>query len=189
MGIMVVGRHIVMLLVVVMSPVIIIASNIAINLPTYAFAAVTEQRFTAKLFGDMEVPPIATNATGLAEFRPTLSGDMVAYSLNVSDIDQVTMAHIHQAKEGENGPVVVTLIRFKTLTPTGPVNGLLAQGNITSANLEGPFAGKQLSDLLNAMDSMGVYVDVHTTQYPDGEIRGQISNSTSGMMMPWGGTQ
>ena len=174
MGIMVVGMPIVMLLVVVMSPVII-ASNVAINLPTFAFAAVTEQQFTAKLFGDMEVPPIATNAT--------VSGDMVAYSLNVTDIDQVIMAHIHQGKEGENGPVVVTLIRFKTLTPTGPVNGLLAQGNITSANLEGPFAGKQLSDLLSAMHSMGVYVDVHTTQYLDGEIRGQISNSTSGMMM------
>lgn len=188
MGIMVVRTPIVILLVVVMSSVII-ASNIAINLPTFAFAAVTEQQFTAKLFGDMAVPPIETNATGLAEFRPILNEGIVAYSLNVTNIDQVTMAHIHQAKEGENGPVVVTLIRFKTLTPTGPVNGLLAQGNITSANLEGPFAGKQLSDLLSAMHSMGVYVDVHTTQYPDGEIRGQISNSTSGMMMPLGGTQ
>jgi hypothetical protein len=169
--------------------VIIIGNGITIDFPTIAFAVVTEQQFTAKLFGDMEVPPIETNATGLADFRPILNEDIVAYSLNVSDIDQVTMAHIHQAKEGVNGPVVVTLIRFKTLTPTGPVNGLLAQGNITSANLEGPFAGKQLSDLLSAMRSMGVYVDVHTTQYPDGEIRGQISNSTSGMMMPWGGTQ
>jgi hypothetical protein len=28
-------------------------------------------------------------------------------------------------------------------------------------------------------------VNVHTTQYPDGEIRGQISNSISGMMMKW----
>jgi hypothetical protein len=188
MGIMVVRSPIVILLVVVMSPVII-ASNIAIDLPTSAFAAVPEQRLTAKLFGDMEVPSIETNATGLAEFRPILNEGIVAYSLNVTNIDQVTMAHIHQAKEGENGPVVVTLIRFKTLTPTGPVNGLLAQGNITSANLEGPFAGKQLSELLSAMNSMGVYVDVHTTQYPDGEIRGQISNSTSGMMMPLGGTQ
>ena len=187
MRIVVVGIPIVISLVVVMS--VIIGSNIAISFPTFAFATLSEQQFSAKLFGDMEVPPIETNATGLAEFRATLNEDKVAYSLNVTDIDQVTMAHIHQGKEGKNGPVVVTLIRFKTLTPTGLVNGLLAQGNITSANLEGPFAGKQLSDLLSAMHSMGVYVDVHTTQYPDGEIRGQISNSTSGMMMPWGGTQ
>ena len=30
---------------------------------------------------------------------------------------------------------------------------------------------------------MDVYVNIHTTQYPNGEIRGQISNVTSGMMM------
>jgi CHRD domain-containing protein len=181
MRIVVFGMPIVISLVVVMS--IIVGSNIATSFPTFAFATVSEQQFTAKLFGDMEVPSIETNATGIAEFRPILNDDIIAYSLNVTDIDQVTMAHIHQGKEGENGPVVVTLIRFKTLTPTGPVNGLLAQGNLTSADLEGPLAGKQLSDLLSAMHSMGVYVDIHTAQYPDGEIRGQISNSTSGMMM------
>jgi CHRD domain len=37
------------------------------------------------------------------------------------DIDKVTMAHIHQGKIGENGPVVATF-NFKTLTPTGLVN-------------------------------------------------------------------
>ena len=158
---------------------------ITINFPTFAFAAISEQHFAAKLFGDMEVPPVVTSATGLAEFRPMLNEGVISYSLNVSDIDKVTAAHIHQGKEGENGPIVVTLIRFKTLTPSGPVDGILAQGNITSADLEGPLAGKQISDLLSSMHSMEVYVNVHTTQYPDGEIRGQISNSTSGMMVRW----
>jgi CHRD domain len=59
----------------------------------------------------------------------------------------------------------------------------MSEGNITADNLEGPLAGKQLSDLLSSMQSMGLFVNVHTTQYPDGEIRGQISNSTSGMMI------
>lgn len=63
------------------------------------------------------------------------------------------------------------------------VSGLLSEGDITSDNLEGPLVDKQISNLLNAMHSMGLYVNVHTTQYPDGEIRGPISNSTSGMMM------
>jgi hypothetical protein len=52
------------------------------------------------------------------------------YVVNVKDLDKVMMAQIHQGKEGENGPAVVTLIRFKTLTPTGPVNGPLGQGVI-----------------------------------------------------------
>ena len=63
------------------------------------------------------------------------------------------------------------------------VSGLLSEGDITADNLQGPLAGKQLSELLSSMHSMGLYVNVHTTKYPDGEIRGQISNSTSGMMM------
>jgi hypothetical protein len=48
----------------------------------------------------------------------------------------------------------------------------MSEGNITADNLEGPLAGKQLSDLLSSMQSMGLFVNVHTTQYPDGEIRG-----------------
>lgn len=168
-------------LVVVIS-VIIIGNGITIDFSTIAFAVVTEQQFTAKLFGEMEVPSIETNATGLAEFKPKLNENAVAYSLNVTDIDNVTSAYINSGEQGQNGPIVVTL--FQPDTPTQKmVSGLLSEGNITSANLEGPFASKQLSDLLSSMDSMGIYVNVHTTQYPDGEIRGQISNSTSGMMM------
>ena len=118
----------------------------------------------------------------MAEFKPKLNENAVAYSLNVTDIDNVTAAYINSGEQGQNGPIVVTL--FQPDTPTQKmVSGLLSEGNITSANLEGPLASKQLSDLLSSMDSMGIYVNVHTTQYPDGEIRGQISNSTSGMMM------
>ena len=40
--------------------------------------------------------------------------------------------------------------------------------------LEGPLAGKQLSDLSIAMSNGTIYVNVHTEQNPNGEIRGQI---------------
>jgi CHRD domain len=49
------------------------------------------------------------------------------------------MAHIHSGKIGQNGPVVVTLFQSKAATTSSPVkNGILSQGTITSANLEGP---------------------------------------------------
>jgi hypothetical protein len=51
-------------------------------------------------------------------------------------MDQVTGAHIHQGKQGENGPVVATL--FMAKTPTGKVNGHLVNGSISSDMLEGP---------------------------------------------------
>jgi hypothetical protein len=37
--------------------------------------------------------------------------------------------------------------------------------------------GKTLDDLATTMDSGDAYVNVHTAENPDGEIRGQIINS------------
>ena len=50
-------------------------------------------------------------------------------------------------------------------------------GTITTNNLEGPMAGKQLAELATAMSTGEHSVNVHTEQNPDGEIRGQIMNS------------
>ena len=87
------------------------------------------------------------------------------------------MAHIHNGKQGENGPPVVPL--FKSESPTVLINGKLANGNITPSMLEGPMAGKQLSDLSIAMSNGTTYVNVHTEQNPNGEIRGQIMTANS----------
>lgn len=137
--------------------------------------AQVEGKFTTKLTGQDEVPPTNTKATGTAEFTLNSDGKTMSYNVDVNNIDKVTMAHIHQGKIGENGPVVVTLINFKTLTPTGPVNGQLAQGDISDSKLEGPLKGMQISDLTKLMEDNNTYVNVHTKQNPNGEIRGQVS--------------
>jgi hypothetical protein len=137
-----------------------------------AFAQGGRERFVADLSVSGVVPPIDSKATGSAEFEPTTDTTSTSYTVNVTDINAVKAAHIHIGEIGQNGPIVVTL--FKSETPTGQLNGLLSKGNITSDKLEGPMAGKQLSDLIDVMKSEGAYVNVHTQQNPDGEIRGQI---------------
>ncbi len=89
-------------------------------------------------------------------------------------MEKVTAAHIHKGKGGENGPVVVTL--FKTNSPSARADGLLSQGTITSAKLEGPLAGKDLSDLIGMINNGDAYMNVHTQANPKGEIRGQVSS-------------
>ena len=126
--------------------------------------------FDAKLTGKNEVPPKDTNATGIVEFTITGANSM-SYKVSVTNMEKVTAAHIHKGKVGENGPVIVTL--FKTGSPSATTNGTLSQGNITSAKLEGPLAGKQLSDLINLLNNREAYVNVHTQANPNGEIRGQ----------------
>ena len=149
----------------------IAASGVMTNMPN-AFA--TTEIYSATLSGDKEIPPVDIQANGTAGFNQP-HFDAMKYGVQVSGLDKVIAAHIHQGKEGENGPIVVTLFKADNETGTGPLNGQLAGGNITNALLEGPLAGKYVeADLAKAMQNGELYVNVHTTEHPDGAIRGQI---------------
>jgi hypothetical protein len=148
-------------------------------------SAAQQQAFTATMTGNEEVPPKNTKATGTATFVSSTDGSSVAYKIQVANIKGVTMAHIHSGDIGKNGPIVVTL--FKSASPTGTMNGLLSQGTITSANLEGPLKGKTISDLIRLINDGTAYANVHTEQNPKGEIRGQISTSASASASTSGG--
>jgi hypothetical protein len=50
----------------------------------------------------------------------------------------------------------------------------MGKGKITSSDLQGPLAGKQISDLVDIIKNGGAYVNLHTNQNQNGEIRGQI---------------
>ena len=160
--------------------ILLLALAIAISLVSFSLAhinlaiAQTEQSepFSAMLSGGEEVPPVDTAATGVASF--TLEGgESIKYDVNVTGMDKVTAAHIHNAPKGENGEVVVTL--FKADSPTGEISGSLANGTITNSTLEGDMQGLAVIDLIKAMERGETYVNVHTEQNPNGEIRGQIS--------------
>ena len=124
------------------------------------------QKIVVNLSGSEEVPPVQTEATGVAEFIP--GEDSVAYSVNATNIQGVTAGHIHLGERGENGPIVVTLFKYDS-----PMNEVSETGTITADKLEGPLAGKQLSDLGAAGANGTLYVNIHTEQNPNGEIRGQ----------------
>ncbi|HVC00468.1 MAG TPA: CHRD domain-containing protein, partial [Candidatus Dormibacteraeota bacterium] len=89
--------------------------------------------------------------------------------------DEVTMAHIHMAAAGKNGPVAVWLYPTKSYpVKTGKFSGLLARGTITAAQLGGPLKGQTIADLVKEIRDGDAYVNVHTKAHPGGEIRGQI---------------
>jgi hypothetical protein len=168
----------VMIFVIVIVALATIIAGATIGFPTSVFAGEEQQeRFITELTGFEEVPPVNdTSAIGVAEFK--LGQDNIMYTVNVTDIENVTAAHIHRGQVGENGPIVITL--FKGGDPTTAVTtGVLSEGNITATNLEGPMAGQLLSNLTSAMQNEQTYVNVHTQQNPNGEIRGQILNGTS----------
>lgn len=120
----------------------------SIKFPSFALAQ-GQQNFNANLTGQDVVPPTNSKASGTSEFTLNSDGMSMNYEVYVKDIDGVTLAQIYQGQEDGNGPAVSTLIRFKDITPSGPVNGLLTQGMITADSLQGPLIGKQVSEILN----------------------------------------
>lgn len=132
--------------------------------------------YEAPLNGQNEFPPVQTSATGKAEFTIP-ENDTMKYRVNITGIFNASGAHIHMGKTGENGDVIVNLLNTPTSKGTDTAFGMIFRGNITDSSLKGPLQGKTLDDLTAAMESDNTYVNVHTIGYPDGEIRGQLSNT------------
>jgi hypothetical protein len=134
--------------------------------------------FAANLSGSNEVPPVTTAGSGIAIFQLVAVGhqQIISYQLNLENINGVTGAHIHSGKQLENGPIVAGLFNSNMSgPPNGAINGLLTKGTLTSSDLTGPLAGQQISALVDMIRTGGAYVNVHTTQNQNGEVRGQIS--------------
>jgi hypothetical protein len=128
-------------------------------------------KFGFNLTGSEEVPPVQTNATGMAEISPyTIVGDSITYNVNATSIKDVTAGHIHFGKPGENGPIVFTMFKYDP-----PRNEVLETGTITADALEGPLKSKQVSDLAFAGANGSLYMNIHTVENPNGEIRGTSS--------------
>lgn len=129
------------------------------------------------LTGAEEFPdPRDTDAQGQATFQINEDGTAISYKLNVANIENVRQAHIHLAPAGANGDIVAWLYPAappQVLIP-GRTQGTLGEGELTAASLVGPLAGQPLSALIAAMRNGGAYVNVHTSQFPPGEIRGQL---------------
>ena len=138
-------------------------------------ARAQKKSFEATLSGSNEVPAVDSAAHGRATFRLSKSGKSLLYTISVTGIEDPTMAHIHLAAAGKDGPPIVPLYPTKAHPmKMGKVSGLLARGDITAAHLVGPMKGKTLADLLGQIRAGDTYVNVHSKAHPGGELRGQI---------------
>ncbi len=111
-----------------------------------------EEHFFAHATGNQEVPMVETDGYGIGRF--SLKADGLHYTIEVFDISSpITAAHFHRGVPGESGPVVAP-INMQGSTATG-VWALSAEERAQVERGE-------------------IYVNIHTSNYPDGEIRGQV---------------
>ena len=109
--------------------------------------------FTATLTGAQENPGNTSTATGSTTLK--YNGDTKTFTAETSYMGLTpTMGHIHKAAAGTNGPVI-----FPFTSLTSPIT----------------FTSPVLSDAqVTALFADSMYVNLHTTLFPGGEIRGQL---------------
>ncbi len=152
--------------------------TLPVKLEAHDHALQHNGNFNTHLKGEQEKPtPVDTKAQGQANFKLSKDGTALQYKLIVANIVDVTQAHLHLISNANGtGGVVVWL--YPSAPPSqllpGRTNGVLAEGVITDDDLVGALSGMSLDDLIEAIKANLVYVNVHTSQNPPGEIRGDI---------------
>lgn len=125
------------------------------------------KRFNVTLDGSQEVPSIPTPASGNGNVVVSGNREYVDYNFTVTNLTSpVIAAHFHRGARGVNGPIVKNL-EFTRLEGN---NSYALRGRWSRQDAAQPLTNDLVNDLLNGQ----IYVNVHTTQYPDGEIRGQV---------------
>jgi hypothetical protein len=123
-----------------------------------------EQTFEVSLDGSNQVPKeVTTDASG--NVTVTLRGDSIHVEGEFSDLSSEYLAsHIHIGAEGENGD------------PIQPLDPELGDDK-TSGTWD---ASYQLDEShISALQADSLYINVHSSEYSGGEIRGQLTSSTS----------
>lgn len=119
-----------------------------------ASLTVFAQSMNVTLAGSQEVPPVTTSASGKGSIMVGPDGS-VSGSVTTSGVD-ATMAHIHEAPMGQNGPVIVPFAK--------------TADNIWSV----PASAKLTTAQLQSLKSGNLYINVHSAANKGGEIRGQL---------------
>jgi hypothetical protein len=125
----------------------------------------------AALDGSQETPPVETDAFGGGILVVDNANGQVSGFVVTSGLEDPTAAHVHLAPRGTAGDIIVPLAG-------GPDLWVVPD---TTTNLTVPWRAAFLAD--------GLYYNVHTTAFPDGEIRGQIENSGDVKLASMDGTQ
>ena len=152
------------------------------------FAYADEREFEASLSGAQEVVfdetgnfvpgGTDTDATGRIRARFDSAFTRVSVNLRINNLlGTFAAAHFHCGGPGQNGPVAFGLVSPGPLAFDGKrVRGTLTNAHFTGADCTGVI-GRPVNNIVAlafAMRAGLIYINVHSTVFPPGEIRGQL---------------
>jgi hypothetical protein len=163
-----------------------LALVIAVSLGLGAATAAQAEKLRVKMSGYEETPS-TLSSPGFAEFEARISRheDSIGWELSYRDIPTpVLQAHIHFGQRALSGGISIFLCTNLGNAPAGtttaacPATGGTVGGIITSADVVGPagqgIAAGELQEIIAAIRAGYAYVNIHSTQFPAGELRGQF---------------
>jgi len=131
-------------------------------------------RLIATLSGGSEAPtPLLSGATGVGEVFVNMATKEVTYTVKVFNLPSgATAGHFHVGSVGLAGPVVVDIA-----PPVNISNDFTLSGTATAASLrpQASIGIRDWDDFIQALVGGQSYLNIHTSVYPSGEIRGQLS--------------
>lgn len=161
----------------------------------FAASGAQAETVRANLSSYSEVPTIATLAFGSFRALIRANAARIDYTLSYEDLSaEVLQAHIHLGTAGTNGGIITFLCTNLGNEPPvsdpappcpGPNAGTVS-GTILPGDVVGP-AGQALNPgefdkLVAAVRNGGAYVNVHTSAFPGGEIRGQVQSPAGAIL-------
>jgi hypothetical protein len=124
---------------------------------------------------------------GTLELRLDRVNQTLTFVLTYSDLSApVTQSHIHFGKKHMAGGVMVFFCSNLASAPAGtqpcPASGGTVTGTLSAANVlalagQGVPAG-DFQAVVDALESHTAYANIHTTAFPAGEIRGEVSRGS-----------
>lgn len=143
--------------------------------------AVADETLKARLDGYQETPA-AISTTGRGEFQAKINEDEteIEFKLSYRDLEggAPSAAHIHLGRPGVTGGVIAFLCgggdKPVCPDPEGTVTGTIDATDVTGPAAQG-IAAEEIDELIAALRAGATYVNVHTTTYPSGEIRGAVT--------------
>jgi hypothetical protein len=134
-------------------------------------------QFSAHLIGYSEVPAI--NTTGQADLTLTIGSGQLTFTLTYSGLSgNPGAAHVHIGQPGVNGNVSFFFCGGggKPACPaatSGTITGTVLPADVGAIPTQGFNAG-DLNAVISAIRGGVAYANMHTTNFPGGEIRGQL---------------